>query len=50
MDRRVSTIGRVQPHEVKLVDPEGRIVPCGTQGEICFRGYMVMRGYWNGEA
>ncbi len=51
IDRRVTTIGRVQPHmEVKLVDPEGRIVPCGTQGEICFRGYMVMRGYWNGEA
>ncbi len=51
MDRRVTTIGRVQPHmEVKLIDPEGRIVRCDTQGEICFRGYMVMRGYWNGEA
>jgi fatty-acyl-CoA synthase len=51
LERRVSTIGRVQPHmEVKLVDPEGRIVPRGVQGEICFRGYMVMRGYWNGEA
>ena len=36
--------------EVKIVDPEGRTVPCGMQGEICFRGYMVMRGYWNGEA
>jgi len=51
MDRRVLTIGRVQPHmEVKLVDPMGRTVPCGAQGEICFRGYMVMRGYWNGAA
>jgi fatty-acyl-CoA synthase len=36
--------------EVKLVDPEGRTVPIGAQGEICFRGHMVMRGYWNGEA
>ena len=51
LEQRVTTIGRVQPHmEVKLVDPEGRTVPHGTQGEICFRGYMVMRGYWNGEA
>jgi fatty-acyl-CoA synthase len=51
LERRVTTIGRVQPHmEAKLIDPEGRLVPCGTQGEICFRGYMVMRGYWNGEA
>jgi fatty-acyl-CoA synthase len=51
LERRVTTIGRVQPHmEVKLVDPEGRTVPCGAQGEICFRGHMVMRGYWNDEA
>ncbi len=49
--RRVTTIGRVQPHmEVKIIGPDGRTVPCGTQGEICFRGHMVMRGYWNGEA
>jgi fatty-acyl-CoA synthase len=51
LDRRVMTIGRVQPHmEVKLVDPEGRTVQLGTQGELCFRGHMVMRSYWNGEA
>ncbi len=48
IDRRVSTVGRVHPHvEVKIVDDEGRIVPRGSPGELCTRGYVVMRGYWN---
>jgi fatty-acyl-CoA synthase len=48
VERRVSTVGRVQPHiEVKIVDAEGRIVPRGTPGELLTRGYSVMLGYWN---
>jgi len=51
MERQLTSIGRVQPHmEVRIADPEGRTVPLGTQGELCFRGYMVMCGYWNDEA
>jgi fatty-acyl-CoA synthase len=52
LDRRVSTVGRVQPHlEVCVRDPAtGRMVPCGTSGELCTRGYSVMRGYWNDQA
>ncbi|ENO88222.1 AMP-binding protein [Thauera linaloolentis] len=51
LDRRVSTVGRIQPHlEVKIVDTEGRIVPRGTPGELCTRGYSVMLGYWGDEA
>ncbi len=51
IERRVSTVGRVQPHcEVKIVDNEGRIVPAGTPGELCTRGYSVMLGYWGDEA
>ncbi len=47
VERRVSTVGRVQPHiEVKIVDGEGRIVPRGTPGELLTRGYSVMLGYW----
>ena len=47
MERRVSTVGRVQPHiEVKLIDREGRVMPRGTAGEILTRGYCVMLGYW----
>jgi len=46
-ERRVSTVGRVHPHvQVKIVDPEGRCVPRGVQGEIHTRGYSVMKGYW----
>jgi fatty-acyl-CoA synthase len=48
VDRRVSTVGRVHPHvEVKIVDAEGEIVPTGVTGELCTRGYSVMRGYWS---
>ncbi len=47
VDKRVSTVGRVHPHvEVKIVDEDGRVVPTGTRGELCTRGYSVMLGYW----
>jgi fatty-acyl-CoA synthase len=51
-DKRVSTVGQVHPHlEIKLIDPAtGQIVPIGTPGELCSRGYSVMLGYWNNEA
>ena len=47
IDKRCETVGRVHPHlEVKIVDSLGKIVPVGTTGEICTRGYSVMKGYW----
>jgi fatty-acyl-CoA synthase len=49
LDRRTATVGRVHPHvEVKVIDPAtGQLVPRGATGELCTRGYSVMRGYWN---
>ena len=48
LERRVSTVGRVHPHvEVKIVDRAGALVRPGESGELCTRGYSVMRGYWN---
>ncbi|NIJ17867.1 AMP-binding protein [Sphingobium vermicomposti] len=47
IERRTTTVGRVQPHlESKIVDESGAIVPRGTPGELCTRGYSVMLGYW----
>jgi fatty-acyl-CoA synthase len=48
LERRVSTVGRVHSHiEVKIIDGDGCIVPPGTAGELCTRGYSVMLGYWD---
>ena len=51
LERRVSTVGRVQPHcEVKIVDESGATTACGVAGELCTRGYLVMSGYWDDPA
>lgn len=45
--KRCETVGRIHPHlEVKLVDTDGQIVPVGQPGELCTRGYSVMKHYW----
>src|SRR5687767_8895712 len=51
LDKRVGSVGRVHPHvEIKIVDPaSGAVVPRGTSGELCTRGYCVMLGYWNND-
>jgi fatty-acyl-CoA synthase len=47
IEKRVSTVGAACPNtEVKIVQPEsGETVPVGLQGELCTRGYLVMKGY-----
>jgi fatty-acyl-CoA synthase len=48
IELRVATVGRALPGaEVKIVDIEtGATLPPGKQGELCGRGYMVMKGYY----
>jgi fatty-acyl-CoA synthase len=51
IQKRVETVGRALPHvEVKIVHSEtGEELPVGETGEVCCRGYNVMRGYYNME-
>ncbi|MBL0224416.1 MAG: AMP-binding protein [Geobacteraceae bacterium] len=48
VELRVATVGRALPDvEVKIVDIEsGAVLPPGKQGELCTRGYLVMKGYY----
>jgi len=47
IELRVGTVGRPLPNtEIKIIDEHGHIVPRGEPGELCTRGYNVMRGYW----
>ena len=47
-ENRCTTVGKEYPFtEVKVLDPEtGEECPAGTQGELCCRGYLVMKGYY----
>jgi fatty-acyl-CoA synthase len=48
LEKRVSTVGRVLPHlEVKIIDEQGQTVKVGQKGELCTKGYSVMKGYWD---
>ena len=48
LERRTETVGTNLPHqEVKVIDVNsGEILPVGETGEICFRGYHIMKGYY----
>jgi fatty-acyl-CoA synthase len=44
---RVKTVGRAMPQtEIRIVSTvTGETLPVGEQGEVCARGYAVMKGY-----
>jgi len=47
IELRVRSVGKPLPHtEVKIIDRStGQILPVGESGELCARGYLVMKGY-----
>ncbi len=47
--QRTGTVGAALPEiEVKIIDPEtSKDVASGERGELCCRGYSVMKGYYN---
>ena len=50
LEKRVSTVGRIHPHvEVKIINESGKTAAVGEVGELCTKGYSVMRGYWEDE-
>ena len=52
LNLKVETVGRALPNvEVKIMKPgTNEELPSGEQGEICARGYVVMKGYYNNPA
>ena len=51
IEKRVSSVGKSHPGvEVKIIDPvTGEDTPTGVPGELCTRGYLVMKGYYKDE-
>lgn len=47
-DERLSSVGRPNPLvRVEIMNDAGEILPQGQTGEICVRGDLVMKGYYN---
>jgi fatty-acyl-CoA synthase len=49
-EQRTSTVGRAHFNwEQKIIREDGSTADFGEQGEVCSRGYGVMKGYWGDE-
>lgn len=48
-EKRATTVGRALPNvSVKILNPDTNLEqPYGTIGEVCCKGYNIMKGYYN---
>jgi steroid-24-oyl-CoA synthetase len=46
--RKPHSVGPPVPTvELRIMDPDGRVLGVGETGEVCVRGPILMKGYWN---
>jgi fatty-acyl-CoA synthase len=45
---KAATVGKPLPHiDLKIINPAtGEVVPIGERGELCYRGFLAMQGYY----
>ena len=48
-EKQINSVGKPHYHtEIKIVDPQTKaLVPRGVSGELCCKGYLVMKQYWS---
>lgn len=50
LENRTQTVGRALPYiEIKIINERGQVCALNEPGELCTRGYSVMKGYWGDE-
>jgi fatty-acyl-CoA synthase len=50
LENRTQTVGKAVPYiEIKVINEFGYVCELNEPGEICIRGYSVMKGYWGDE-
>lgn len=50
LENRTQTVGRAIPYvEIKIINELGQVCELNEPGEVCTRGYSVMKGYWGDE-
>lgn len=51
LETKTVTVGLIPPHvEARIINSQGVTVALGDRGELCMKGYSVMKGYWNDDS
>lgn len=45
VERRLTAVGKIILHmKARIVEPNGKIVPIGSRGELCVAGFALQKG------